>query len=194
MKFRSFILAVCFAVVPAAAPAAGPYWIGAAGGVGVPFGDFSDVASTGFALSGIGDYPFDQHFAVGGELGWQTYGGSDNYEKALSALSGTSVDVTTTTIPILVHGKYIVPMTGNTNVYGKLALGMYHTRVEIKGGPLAGDASSSDFALGLGGGWMMNPGANLRYGVEGMFHFVSTEGSSTNIFLARALIQFGVGG
>jgi len=192
MKFRSLLITVCLALVPTVA-FAGPFWLGATAGVGIPFGDFSDVASTGFNIGGNVDYEITSRFAVGGEVGWQTYGGNDDLEKNLSARYLTSVDVTTTAVPLLVHGKFMVPAGGPSAAYAKAALGVYRTRLEVDAGINSDDETSTDFALGLGGGWTYRIGG-MRYGAEGMLHFVSTEGSSTNIFMARALIQFGGGG
>lgn len=188
MKFHSLLIALCLVFVPTAA-FAGPLWHGVAVGTGIPFGDLGDVASTGFNVSANFDYEINTSFSVGGEIGWQFYGGNHDLETLLSAFAGTSVDVITTTIPILAHGKFIVPVGSASDAYAKVALGMYRARFEVGGG----SASDNALAVGLGGGWTHRI-ADRRYGLEGMFHAVSTEGSSTNAFIARVLMQFGGGG
>lgn len=191
MTIRNLLFAAILTAI--AKPAlAGSLWVGPTAGIGLPLGDFKDVASTGFNVGLLTDVEVNRNFAWGGEFGWQTYGGNDDFEKSLSASLGTSVNVTTTAVPVLLHGKLMIPSGERSIPYAKIALGLYRLKSKIEASSGDSDDSSIDFTFGIGGGWNIKAGQRAKYGFEGMFHLVSSDPSAT-IFLARAQLQFGGG-
>jgi hypothetical protein len=193
MKTRRAIVLALLAVIAPATSLAAPIRIGPTAGLAVPFGDFGDVASTGFALGVTGDYALNDRFLVGGEIGWQTFGGSDDFEKGLSATFGTEVDVKVTTMPFLVHGTMMIAPSERLSPYAKLSAGVYRTSFEFESSLGTDDDSSTDVGFGLGGGFLT--GADkVKYGLDASLHFISTEGETTNILLVRGQLLFGAGG
>ena len=191
MKLRSAVLAVLFVVAPTAASAA-PIQIGPTAGFGVPFGDFADIASTGFNLGVTGDLALDGPFSVGGEIGWQSFGGNDDFEKSLSAIAGSEVDVKLSMITVLVHGKTTFASSERLAPYAKLSAGIYRSSLQFESAAGTDDDSSTDFGFALGGGFLM--GDKFKYGLDASLHFISTEDESTNILLVRGQLLFGAGG
>src|SRR5207249_2508365 len=96
MKLKSWLgAAVLLAMLASTSHAAETLWIGANGGFAAPTGDFGDVANSGFGLGLTGDFPVNPVLALGGELGYYSFGGDQDFEDAtsayLSAIAGTPI-------------------------------------------------------------------------------------------------------
>ena len=172
---------------------AGSISLGVNGGVELPFGDFSDQASTGFSMGLTGDYVVGENLAVGGELGWHSFGGSDDVEKKLSVQYGTPVNLTFRVVPITVHAKYFLPTGQTLTPFVKGALGIYNVlnRVEREG---SSDVEHSSTRIGfqVGGGADFNTATSIRYGFDVLYHYIATENKATNILAVRGQLMFGV--
>ena len=194
MKFKSILLAALIAVAGASSAHAAKMWIGPTAGLGMPMGAFSDVASTGFNLGLTGDYPLNESFVVGGEAGWHGFGGSDDFEKAQSAAIGSSVDAKVNIVPVIVHGKWMIPSGGGgMKPYLKLGLGLYRssTKVEFTGGDDTTTDTNFGYELGAGLNYPVND--NVSWGVDGAFHSIQSDGDAANLITVRAQLHFGFG-
>ncbi|MEO8400141.1 MAG: hypothetical protein ABI550_10090, partial [Ignavibacteriaceae bacterium] len=88
-----------------------PMSIGVGANLALPIGNFSDVAGTGFGVTGTFEMKFLPNFTGTGTIGYIKWGGKDfpNFSYSYSG------------IPILVGGKYY--FTPVTPVYGMAQIG-----------------------------------------------------------------------
>lgn len=172
MKLRSPLLALALAAALATPAAAAEFWAGVDGGLGIPIGNLSDAASTGFNLGLHGTYRMTDQFGFGGELGWQSYGGNDDLEKELSALAGTAVDVRLRVIPILAFAEYELPGQTSMVPFLRAGLGLYN--LNLKAESAAGDTEDSEtkFGLHVGGGLNGEVSDTIQWSVDGLYHYV----------------------
>lgn len=84
-----------------------------------------------------------------------------------------------------------------TTAYLKGALGFYNGKVSgsasAQGETMDFDESSTDLGIGFGGGYQKRGDGNMGFFVEGMFHNVFTEDSSTNYINFRGGVIFFMG-
>lgn len=200
MKMRSpmpaFALAAALAL--SAAPAsAGEIWVGADAGLGVPIGNLSDLASTGYHLGFHGAWYLTEQFGVGGELAWESYGGNDDLEKELSALNGEPVEVTLRMIPVLAFAEYRLP--GQTSMVPSLrgGIGLYSMSTEIEGQTFSNDDGEGKFGLHIGGGLNGEISDTVRWGTDLLYHYIldgaagdGGEDTAGSLFTVRARISF----
>ncbi len=192
MKRATCLTAVLLSTLVAAPVIAAPAsWIGGFGGVGIPMSDLSDVGTMGLHLGATGTYMLREDIGVGAEVGWQGFGGSDDFERALSAQLGTSAEVSHSALPLLAHGMYMFPGGYNITGYGKLALGLYRVHTKLDAGAFSSD--DSDIALGFafGGGANFKVNETLAWGLQGTYHYAGTEGEPTNWVALSAMLLYG---
>lgn len=188
-------LALIAMLASSAVAAPGAIWVGVNGGIGLPFGDFRDVASTGFNLGLTGDYMMSGTWAIGGELGWHKFGGNDDLEKSQSALAGVPVEITIRAIPVTAHAKYLLPANESTAPFLKAALGLYNLNTKIDAGTL-GDSNRSETNVGFqfGGGMNFKNTESAAYGAELLYHYIATEDKASNMITLRGQLLFGFPG
>jgi opacity protein-like surface antigen len=195
-----FIIACVWAVGAFPAHAAAETWMGLQGGVGMPFGDFADVASTGFNLGVTGDHMFGKYWALGGEISVHGFGGNDDLEKRLSAMNGVPTDFTFRTIPLVAHAKYMLPANGKLAPFLKYSLGVYQIRKKEDAGIIQVDKSQTKFGFQIGAGANFRSTATIAYGGELAYHYISGavndngENKAGNLLTLRAQLMFGFGG
>ena len=174
--------------------AQGRFELSAGGGGSLPFGDFSDAANTGYLFGASGGYYVTPMYAVGVEFNYQSYGASDEVVEVFQSLTGdSSADFDWSVTQISVFGKYLFTQR-NTAPYAKAHLGTYS--LKGTGSALGASASSSDSNIGVGGGigLQFKGQGNVGGFVEGVFHAIFTEGSSTTYASGRAGVTFFLGG
>lgn len=196
MKIRSSMLAVVFAAALATPAAAAEIWAGADAGLGIPIGNLSDVASTGFNLGLHGTYRITDQFGFGGELGWQSYGGNDDFEKELSALNAQTVDVRLRIIPVLAFAEYRLPGQTSMVPFLRGGLGFYNLSTKLEGETFTSDDSETKFGLHVGGGLTGEISDTVGWSVDGLYHHVldaapdDTGETAGSIVTVRGRISF----
>jgi opacity protein-like surface antigen len=196
MKRTWLLTLVMITTLAAGAHAApGAIWGGMNGGISMPFGHFSDKASTGFTLGLIGEYMKNDSWAFGGELGWHKFGGNDDLEKSESARLGVPVNFTVRAIPITAHAKYLLPPSERIAPFVKAGLGFYNLKFKTDAGTLGDrDKSETDFGFQVGGGFNFKSTGNVAFGTELLYHYISTETQASNMFTLRMQLLFAVAG
>lgn len=188
MKLKSLLPMLALTLVAGSAhAAAGDVSLGLKAGLGLPIGDFKDVAATGFHLGATGDYAMNDRFSVGGDLVYHTFGGNDDLEKSLSALSGQTVDFKFSIIQVTPHVRYSLPTEGTLAPYLQFGLGLYRSTGKSDPG---GSSSSTPFGFHLGAGADFKKTESYTYGFHGEFHQISSSGASGD--KAANLITLGV--
>lgn len=188
-------LAMVAMLASSAVAAPGAIWVGVNGGVGLPFGEFKDAASTGFNLGLTGDYMMSDTWALGGELGWHKFGGNDDFEKSETARLGVPVEITIRAIPITAHAKFLMPANESAAPFVKAALGLYNLNTKIDAG-VEGDSDESNTKLGfqVGGGLNFKSTESVAYGAELLYHYIATENKASNMITLRGQLLFGFQG
>ena len=188
-------LALTAMLASSAVAAPGAIWVGVNGGIGLPFGDFRDVASTGFNLGLTGDYMMSDSWALGGELGWHKFGGNDDFEKSESARLSVPVEITIRAIPITAHAKYLLPANESAAPFVKAALGLYNLNTKTDAGSLGDDnESSTKPGFQFGGGLNFKSTESVAYGAELLYHYIATEDKASNMITLRGQLLFGFPG
>ena len=183
------------APVPPSAPAAmtpGSVWLGVNGGVSLPFGDFSDQASTGFNLGLTGDYVIYENLAVGGEIGWHSFGGNDELEKQLSVQHGASANLTIRVVPVIAHARYFLPAGQKVTPFVKGGLGLYNVQNKVEYLAVSQEHSSTRIGFQFGAGADFKSAASLQYGIDAQYLYIATENKATSMVVARGQLLFGL--
>jgi hypothetical protein len=185
MRLSLLVVAVALVALPMAASAQIPLMPGsmelsAGGGTSIPFGDFNTVAKTGYGLGVQGSFYVAPNIAIGGTIGYNSYGVDPAYDP--------SGDASMTIWEFSGQGKYLF-MPGPVSPYAKASMGMYHSKASAYGM----SASSSDLGIGGGlGAQLRLPTSNIGFFGEVMANSIFTEGSSTNFYSVRAGINLSV--
>jgi outer membrane protein W len=189
-------LALMLVVPQAHAAAKGDWILGLNGGTSIPIGDFKDAAKLGF-LGGVGvGYAVTENVVIGVDGAFVSNKGSDLLNDALTAtatfIEGTPTTVTGkfTMIQGGAHMKYMFPMASESTMspYVVVGLGIYNTKfkTESSNSSYVGDASESKFGGhgGLGLNYMTSEKVGI--GVEGAFHYINTDVTSTQYVSLQA--------
>jgi hypothetical protein len=136
-----------------------------------PAGDFDNVASDGWAIT-LEGYQFivpTKKIAVGSQVGYQSFG-----EKAGISVSNFPVDA--------VLKFYPKPGTGKGDVYITGGLGFNYMRTDV------GFATNSDYFFGTqaGVGVELFGASGIGVVVDGVYHWVFTDGVDANFIALRA--------
>lgn len=185
------VLALSFAAAPS--HAAGT-WIGVKAGLNLPTGDFGDVASLGYFAGATGTVMMSEQFGLGGDLVFHSFGVDNDYEEAEAVRVGSTVDISLSALQITPHAMYVIPTNGDFKPFVRLGLGLYRAakKLEASGGGDSND-SSTDFGFNVGVGGMKKASDKMAYGVELLYHSISTEGDSSNLFTVGGKLVFGGG-
>jgi outer membrane protein W len=193
-KKTSLLMAFLALTLTASMAQAAPHFsIGVNGGLSLPTGDFGDEtlldAKSGFLIGGCIDYQFNDMFTVGVEGAFMS--NKHGIEGTTTDLSPPAGDFVTydkakfTTIPVLLHGMYWLPMKDSKlHPYGLLGLGIYSVKYKEEGhGVLLGTpftyTSESDpkskfgGKLGLGGEWMASEMVGVSLGAN--YNFITLD-------------------
>ncbi|NOT35131.1 MAG: PorT family protein [Candidatus Eisenbacteria bacterium] len=197
MKLRSAFLSVVFVAAAAVPASAAGFTGGVNAGFGMPIGDLSDVASTGFNLGLFGEQMMNDHIAIGGEIGLQSYGGNDDFEKDLSSLASENVDFTLRAVPVLAYGKFVLGAQGTALPFLRAGLGLYHLTGKTEGETFDADDSETKFGLNFGGGAAFKVNDSLTWGIDGLYHYIlgaasdgSGDESAGSIVTVRGSLAF----
>jgi len=182
MRLSVLVVAIALLALPMAASAQIPMMPGAlelsaGGGTSIPFGDFNTVANAGYGFGLQGSFYVAPNIALGGTIGYNSYGVDDAIDPA--------ADASLSIWEFSGNAKYLF-MPGPVAPYAKASLGMYRSKASAYGM----SASSNDLGVGGGVGAQMRlPASNIGFFAEGMVNSVFTEGSSTNFYSVRAGIN-----
>lgn len=188
MKFKALVVAVFALLVASSAFAANTSTVGVNVGTSIPLGDLSDAAGIGFHVGGEYCYMMNEQFGVGGDLAYHKLGSKD-----VTTILG-SVSSEFSMIQYGAHGKYMFPATGDVKPYLKVGIGLYSStaKAEASGGGSA-ESSDTNFGLNFGGGadWKIND--KMGWGLNGAYHYISSEGDAATMITLSAGLRWGIG-
>ena len=173
------VAALSLGLLAAATPLAAQAQFLVGGGLGLPMGDFGDAAKTGFhALAGVSFAPptmpvgfqVDGNFA---QFGTET----DNLNDRMMFATGNVVY------------KFKVAEATRLRPYLIGGVGVYNQKATGDAAPTDA-ASVTDFGINAGAGFNVSAGAASLF-VEGRFHDIFTDGSSTQFVPLTVGLRFG---
>jgi opacity protein-like surface antigen len=159
MKLRIGILAGALMLIASSA-FAGMQWVALNGGAGIPSGDLSDGAETGWLIGGSYGYMLNDKFALGAIVNYNAFG-----KKTVA-----TVDVEPKILQYTAQGYYMLPMgtAGTQFPYLMGGLGMYNVDTDV-----TGIDSKSLFGANAGLGWNKVLNAKTSFGIDGLYHWIS---------------------
>lgn len=182
-------LLLMLAIAPAVVRADNSFGVNA--GLALPVGDFKDAVAKGFnggvnftmnASEQVG-FGVDLGYLGFGELDYLLFDGTDFIPVASKAKA----------IQATAFGKLNLS-TGDMAPYLKAGAGLYHLKTEAAATDgsflFAGEATENVFGVNLGAGIDWKAGGNGRFGLEGLYHIIMTEGSSTQAITVGAHYSF----
>jgi opacity protein-like surface antigen len=179
-------LALSTALFASAAQAQTPVSFGLGGGVTLPLGDFGDAAKTGFHGTGLVEFqPASLPVGIRLDGTYHRIGFSDLQEDF--AGEGNFQMITGT-----LNGVYTFQTAAESKFHPYIiaGAGVYNFKANFED---FDDDSETKFGINAGAGFNMGMGSASIF-LEGRFHNVFTEGSSTNFVPVTLGVRFGGGG
>lgn len=196
MKIKTAILGISLLVISAGVANAQGAWLGVNAGAGIPSGNYGDAASTGWNAGVTGTIMVNDRWGVGGDLGYHSWGGSDQLNSAMETLYGSGSEFKWSAIQATGHTMFRFPTTGNVKPYARVGAGLYDIKGKLSSP--SGDVDNSKAKLGFnfGAGVQIPTGSNRMWGVTATYHVISAEkdfGSNVDAFSLGINMMWGVG-
>lgn len=181
MRIKAAVLAATLCMFAGSA-FAGTTWLGGNAGIGFPTGDYGDLAATGWHLGATGTHMMNDRWGFGGDLGYHSWGASDELNAATEAFYGPGSEWSWSALQFTGHAMYRFPSNSNVKPYVKAGLGIYSLSAKLNSP--SGDASDSQSELGMnfGGGMNIMSKGNMMWGFDGTYHIVNTDAADVNNF------------
>jgi|SRR5262245_41250657 len=167
MKIRAAVLAVTLCMFAGSAYA-GTTWLGGTGGVGIPTGDYGNMASTGWHLGGTVIRQVNDSWGFGGDLAYHRWGGSDQVNVGGEEWNFSAVQATG-------QARYMLPSKSNVKPYLGAGIGLYSFGVKESTSGTSTSESDMGFNFGAGMNFMSKPG--MTWGFDGAYHVINTSGN-----------------
>ena len=165
MKKAVLLLLVLLFFATSANAQQGKMYVGGQVGISLPMGDFGDGANLGFGFLGNFYYGINQNIDLTGSVGYISWG---------TDADGASFS----NVPIVVGGRYYFQRS-NFTPYAVAELGINNRSFTLDSG-FFGDfsATSTDFGLGIGGGFLYSLG-NMDLDVNAKINIISDTNNLT---------------
>lgn len=142
--------------------------------IALPMGDFGDGYDMGFGATATFEMPFGKQLVGFGEVGYIYFGGkSDGYSASV--------------IPIMAGGKYFFDTKGGLYALGTAGFHLFTMNYELFG--VSGDASETEFAIGVGGGYEVKVSKTMLLDISAKYMLIS----DANYLALRAALKFPLG-
>jgi len=163
------------------------------GGASFPFGDFKDLAETGYLVTPRLGYYIAPTVALGAEYGYFKHGADQALIDLLESLAGRNVEAefqlhqVTGYVKILLTPKPIAP-------YLRLHAGLYHLDATIEVQDLGSDTTTEDkFGFGGGLGIQFRGDGSVGGFVDAIYHAILMEDSTRGLLGVQAGVIFFIG-
>ena len=179
-------LALSTALFASAAHAQTPVSFGLGGGATLPLGDFGDAAKTGFHGMGLVEFqPAGLPVGIRFDASYHRIGFSDLFEDVVGAGNHQIIMGT-------LNGVYTFTTAAESKFHPYIVAGVgaYNAKANVED---ADNNSETKFGINGGAGFNFGMGSASVF-LEGRFHNIFTEGSSTNFVPITLGVRFGGGG
>lgn len=179
MKKILVTLVVALCLVGSASAQQGAMAVGGGLNLGLPLGDFGNIAGFGFGFQARFQYGLQEQLALAASLGYISFAEKNTV--------GSSV------LPILVSGRYYFAPGGGA--YGQVDAGLTSLSQDfnISFGPfgsVSGSGSSTNFSLGFGGGYETPIGNMLNLDLGAGYNVILASGGSFSYINIRAGVNY----
>jgi opacity protein-like surface antigen len=144
----------------------------------LPTGDFGDAYNTGVGGNLTFAYSLYPYLILTGSIGYINWSGDEGiYDNFYEG----EADFSVSSVPVLVGARYMFPTTSAFAPYVLGEIGLHFMSYDYESSFLGYnfDDSSTEFALGLGGGFMYPLSAALSLDVNGRYWIISDAGNFT---------------
>jgi hypothetical protein len=150
----------------------GGFNAGASFNLGIPLGNFADLAKTGIGGTVIGEYVFDKSFSLTLSVSYQNFESDFNQV----AIGGSSYDVAINCIPVLLGARNYF----SDNFFGVIETGGHFVKASAE----VYDVYSEDqlstsyefkFGIGAGTGFRYNLSEQSVFELSWLFHYVEND-------------------
>ena len=193
MQFKAAVLGAALLMLGAGAASAGSNYVGLTGGMGIPTGDYSNAASTGYQFGATGTHYVNDMWGFGGDLAYHGWGASSDMKDALElAYPGEDAKLNFTALQATAHATMSFQNSGNVRPYAQFGLGLYN--IGAKFSSTSGDATDSQSKLGynIGAGMNFLTSSNMQWGLSGAYHIIPVDSGDSNINSDLNFMQVGV--
>jgi len=167
------------AATTAAASSGSPWSFALQGGMGLPNGDFGDIANSGWNIGGQGDYWMNSNWGLGVDLGYHSNSASDAAKTA--GLDQVNI------FNYGAHATYMIPMQGQFHPYLQAGLGMDNVSAK----PVSGSSTSDNkFGWNVGGGADFRATPTMDFGINALYNTAQTDPNSLNWIDVNARLTF----
>ena len=199
MKRISVLFGMAALVACASVANAQNNWIGVTGGAGMPTGNYSDAAATGWQLGATGTHMLDKQWGIGADVAYHGWGGSDAANAAAVAAFGPGSDINWHALQLTGHALMSFPTKSDMKPYVSAGAGLYDVSSKLSSPTGDATASKNEFGFNVGAGMDMNASkkGNMKWGVAGNYHIVpasSDLGSDVDFFTLAVNVLWGEGG
>lgn len=157
--------------------------LGVGGGIGLPMGNFGDVAEMGFGGLVRGEYPMSDDMNLTFTTGYLMFGGKE------LGVPGASVKSSWSAIPLLAGAKYFF----GDGLYGMAEVGLNMLTVKVEmdllGSKFESDASESKIGYSAGVGYELPLGDAMKLDLGVKYQALASDATFIGIF---ALLKFGL--
>ena len=198
MKLKSAILAMTLLAMGAGAANAGQWYIGGTGGAGIPTGDYSNAAATGWNAAATVTNVLNDQWGIGADLGYHSWNASKDAQDALELALGAGTKAKTSAVQATAHAMYRFPTTSNAKPYAQVGAGLYNLAAEISDSPTASANTSNSWSklgFNVGAGMNFATSSNMMWGMNGTYHIIPAKndfGSDVNMFTVGLNVMWGV--
>ena len=157
---------------------------GASFNIGVPIGDFSNIAKTAIGGSINSEYVFSDHISATFSVYYYSY----SSKVPTIAIDGSTYDFSIEAIPIILGVKYFL----NKSFFGTIEAGAHIMRVkaEVYLGDNLSTEYKSKYGAGLGMGYRLKLAEASLFEITGVYQYVQDDLSSISL-RATILILLG---
>lgn len=196
MRFKSLILSAGLLVSIVGAANASSNWFGVNAGAGVPMGDYSDAAATGYQFGVTGTRMMNDQWGFGADVNYHMWNGSDEANSAAELAFGSGSEFKWSALQATANVMMNIPSQGMMSPYLKGGLGLYNVSFKLESPSGDMDTSESKLGFNFGGGMNFASSGNMRWGVNAAYHVVPAEedlGSDLNAMTFGLNVMWGVG-
>jgi hypothetical protein len=196
VKSISLILGAAALVMGAGVANAGSNWIGVSGGAGIPTGNYSNAASTGWHLGVTGTHMINKQWGVGGDLGYHAWGGSSDANAAAVTAFGPGSEFKWSALQATAHGVMAFPTQSEMKPYATVGIGLYDVTAQLKSPTGNNKTTKSELGYNVGAGMDLGSRHNMKWGIVGSYHIIpanSDFGSNLDFFSLGVSTLWGSG-
>jgi hypothetical protein len=172
MRSMGTVLGVVVLALVAGVANAGSNWVGVSGGLGFPTSDYSEAVSTGWHLGATGTHMIDSQWGIGADLGYHSWGGSRDANRAAEAAFGNGSEFKWSAVQATAQGIMAFPTQSQARPFATLGFGAYNVTSKLQTPSGDSHISRSEFGINFGGGFDLSSRRDMKWRIAGTYHTI----------------------